>query len=407
MEIYVLNENFETIHLIDNYISFIWTDRYKSCGDFELYMPDSNLSDYIKVNNYIYVKNDKNEYMIIENIKTQFYDSSQYVIISGRSLASILDRRIILGLRCFNTIGIEETEFKNLGDIIKTIVEENVIFPEQASIGNEELLKYWNYNKLNRKINNFVFDPVTNSNDPNNRIRSKIPKNLQFQGDNLYSAIETLCKKYYIGFRVYYLNGQFHLYLYDGLFRTSDQTNNTVAIFSPYYDTLYNMVNTENGSVIRNVIIGAGNDSDEDTRIYGITDIANNDLTTKTSGYYGLKLKESYVSCESVKKIREDDYGNEIEVEDEDEDYRLRIISKSNEALCKNNKSAQTFEGDIDTTIVYKLGEDYDLGDVCELQDWYYQQKKIRVTEVIKCQDSSGYKMYPSLEIYVKDEEEE
>lgn len=417
MQIYVLNKQFEIIQLIDRYVSFIWTDRYNSAGDFELYMPDNEQTcEYIKPNNYIYVKNNKNEYMIIENIKTEYHDSSQYIVVTGRSLASILDRRVVLGLRYINNFEEDETTPRlNLGQVIKTIIDENIIHPENSDIGtnenaNQYLKSYWTYNKTNRKISNFIFDEITDANDPNHRIRTIVPKNLQYQGENIYSLVEELCKKYYIGFRVYYDNGSFHLYLYDGLFRTSDQSSNDVVIFSPFYDTLYNMVSVENGAAIKNVIIGAGNDSnDELDRVYGVTDVNGNNLLAISSAYSGLDLRETYVTCESVKRELTDDYGNTIEESgDEDDNYRKRINRKASEALAKNNKASQTFEGDIDTTIMYQLGEDYDIGDVCELQDWYKQNKKIRVTEVIKCQDSSGYKMYPSLEIYteVQDEEE-
>lgn len=416
MQIYILNTQFEIVQLIDRYVSFIWTDRYNSAGDFELYMPDNEYtSEYIKTGNYVYVKNNKHEYMIIENIKTEYNVSSQFIIVTGRSLSSILDRRVVLGLRYINNFEEDdETPRLNLGQVIETIVDENIIHPENSSIGTDEdanpdLKSYWLYNKTNRKIENFVFDTINNTNDPNNRIRTIIPKNLQFQGDNIYSLVESLCQKYYIGFRVYYLDGKFHLYLYDGLFRTSDQSTNEVVIFSPYYDTLYDLSSVENSSVIRNVIIGAGNDSNEELeRIYGVTDRFGSNLLTKQSSYSGLGLKESYVTCESVKRELTDDYGNTIEVSgDEDDNYRQRIIRKASEALCKSNKSAQTFEGNIDSTIIFKLGDDYDLGDVCEMQDWHKQSNKIRVTEVIKCQDSSGYKIYPSLDLYVEPEEEE
>ena len=38
MQIIVLNTNFENIGVLDTYKSLIWTDRYSSCGDFEIYV---------------------------------------------------------------------------------------------------------------------------------------------------------------------------------------------------------------------------------------------------------------------------------------------------------------------------------------------------------------------------------
>ena len=39
MDLYILNKNFEKIGLIDTYESVIWTTRYYTYGDFELYIP--------------------------------------------------------------------------------------------------------------------------------------------------------------------------------------------------------------------------------------------------------------------------------------------------------------------------------------------------------------------------------
>ena len=39
MDLYVLNSSYEKIAVIDNYQSIIWTLRYFTPGDFELYTP--------------------------------------------------------------------------------------------------------------------------------------------------------------------------------------------------------------------------------------------------------------------------------------------------------------------------------------------------------------------------------
>ena len=42
MEGRFLNKNFMALKMIDRFISFIWTDRYSRCGDFDLRIPASN-----------------------------------------------------------------------------------------------------------------------------------------------------------------------------------------------------------------------------------------------------------------------------------------------------------------------------------------------------------------------------
>ena len=50
MDIYVLNSNFEKIGVIDAYQSVIWTTRYFTPGDFEVYIPaDKDLLNLLQV----------------------------------------------------------------------------------------------------------------------------------------------------------------------------------------------------------------------------------------------------------------------------------------------------------------------------------------------------------------------
>ncbi len=39
MEIRILDTNFIEVTVVENYTSFIWTDRYAQYGDFEIYAP--------------------------------------------------------------------------------------------------------------------------------------------------------------------------------------------------------------------------------------------------------------------------------------------------------------------------------------------------------------------------------
>ena len=77
MDIYVLNSNFEKIGVIDNYQSIIWTTRYFTPGDFEVYIPASkdllNLLqvDYMLVRDKDIVGDECRNVMLIRNIEIQ------------------------------------------------------------------------------------------------------------------------------------------------------------------------------------------------------------------------------------------------------------------------------------------------------------------------------------------------
>ena len=67
MEVYVLNTNFESVAVIDEFESLIWTDRYDEAGDFELFMAMNNdLLKYIRQDYYLW--NPKSEHVQIRMI---------------------------------------------------------------------------------------------------------------------------------------------------------------------------------------------------------------------------------------------------------------------------------------------------------------------------------------------------
>ena len=54
MELLVLNTDFESVAVIDTYESMIWTDRYNSYGDFEIFFAmDTQLLQYLKEDYYL------------------------------------------------------------------------------------------------------------------------------------------------------------------------------------------------------------------------------------------------------------------------------------------------------------------------------------------------------------------
>ena len=96
MEVYVLDKDFTLVGSVDSYNSFIWTERYAEAGDFELSMPASfNAINLLQQDRYIRIK-DSDTLMIIEKIEVKTENRAQHMIVSGRSIVSILDRRVVL-----------------------------------------------------------------------------------------------------------------------------------------------------------------------------------------------------------------------------------------------------------------------------------------------------------------------
>lgn len=119
MELLVLNTTFESIAVVDTYESLIWTDRYNAYGDFEIFFAmDTGLLEYLKEDNYLWLK-ESEHCMIIEEIKIDSdTEDGNHLIVTGRSLESILERRIIWGQRIFSG---------NFQNAIQTMLNENII----------------------------------------------------------------------------------------------------------------------------------------------------------------------------------------------------------------------------------------------------------------------------------------
>ena len=172
MEAWILDQNATSLAVLDTFQSFIWTDRYRGYGDFEIYMPaETSALSYLKEGNYLVTK-DSDRMMIIEDIQVDTdAENRNHLTVTGRSLESILCRRVIWGYKVLNG---------NFQDAIRTLLNENVIAPSNSK----------------RKIPNFVFRASTDT-----RITG-LTVDTQFLGENLYDAILSLCEEKEIGFRV-------------------------------------------------------------------------------------------------------------------------------------------------------------------------------------------------------------
>lgn len=125
-QIIILNKDFQIVYFVDSYQSFIWTDRYYEPGDFEIYTPFSTeLLEFFKINYYLWFS--KSEHMmIIESIKiTSDADEGSMMIITGQSLESILKRRLVLQVKNWDMVPIE--------DFIEEALDQNFINPSGES----------------------------------------------------------------------------------------------------------------------------------------------------------------------------------------------------------------------------------------------------------------------------------
>src|SRR5689334_16206887 len=97
MDITVYDTNMVAVAIVDDVESFLWTDRFDRYGDFELYSDFSyQLLNIFQPDRYLQIKYSGHT-MIIESVEIKTTaDHKDKIVVKGRSLTSMLDRRIIL-----------------------------------------------------------------------------------------------------------------------------------------------------------------------------------------------------------------------------------------------------------------------------------------------------------------------
>ena len=355
MDFYVLNRNFETVAVVDNYISEIWTDRYWEPGDFEIKVAASKEAiDTYKEDYYIWNKNSEHV-MIIEEL-TLDSDAEQgatYLIV-GRSLESLLDRRIIWG---------QVTLSGNLQDAVKKLLNENAINPSDS----------------NRKIPGLYFADSTDS-----KITS-LTVDSQYTGNTLLEVIEDLCQAEDIGFRITMpVDGEFKFELYAGVDRTYDQTENPFIIFSPNYENLMNSNSYTSKTEYKNVALVAGEGEGSERKM---TSVNINDGSSPS----GLDRRELFVDARDVSSTVD---GNEIS----NEEYMSQLSQRGKEKL-KEKQITKTFDGEAELSRSFTYGVDFKMGDIVQNENEYGQIFTSRITEYIWSQDDSETTEYPTFSV--------
>ena len=357
MDIFIKDNNtMDTVAILDTFKSLIWTERYASYGDFELYtFVDKDLISCVTKDRYL-VLNKSDRGMIVEDIliDTEVEDGS-FVTISGRSLESILTRRIVWGQTIVSG---------NLQDAVRVLLNNNVISPTDPD----------------RKIDNFIFEEST---DP---AILGITVDAQFTGDELYEAIKSLCDAHDIGFKVV-LNdsNQFVFSLYSGKDRTYNQTENPYVIFSPKFDNMISSRYLTSKKSLKNVTLVAGEGEGADRR------------TVTVGSARGLSRREIFTDAKDVSSTVDNGTLS-------DEEYSAQLEQRGLTKLAENIE-VESFDAEVDATVMFRYGEHFFMGDIVQISNEYGNEGTARVTELIRSESEEGINVYPTFNMIEQEEE--
>lgn len=351
MDILVLDDNLDQIDVVDTYESLIWTERFNKYGDFELYtIVNDDILQLMQSDRYLQSV-DSECVMIIEDILIKAdAEDGNHITITGRSLESILDRRVIWGQISLSG---------SLQDGIETLLNACIINPT-----NED-----------RRIDNFAFEP---SDDP---AITELMLTAQCKaGDSLYDTISAICKEYNIGFKVT-LNDykQFIFELYAGTDRSYDQVENPYVVFSPNFENLANSNYAKNKSGYKNVTLVGGEGEGLDRRY------------ASAGSAVGLNRREVFTDASGTTS----DVGDGTSITDAQ--YTAILQQKGEEALATHAVTT-SFEGEAETTVLFKYGEDFFMGDIVQIENEYGHESTARISELVMSHNGEGLNVYPTFE---------
>lgn len=373
MEFMVLDKNYDGIAMIDTFTSAIWTVRYDEAGDFEIYTPVR--LDYIQamqIGNYLWNR-DSDRLMVIETVEIETdAEEGPQLIVTGRSLESILDRRIVTSSQNFSG---------NLQSVLFAIIQNEVI----SSGGT-------------RRIPGFSLKTSSDS-----RITSISISELSIRGENVYDVVCSLCQANKVGWRILPKGaGGFEFELYVGVDRSYAQSVNPYVTFSPSFENLLNSNYIKSFKSYKNSIYAVGTyqkevilqnkykDDNGEWVVEEQTTYEEAEVVTwqysETATPSGLARREMFIDNGGV---NDGEQGGE---------YATWNAVNKEKAIAElgEHQTTTAFEGELEATRQYIYGEDFNIGDIVQVENEFGITGTVYISEIVFSQDANGITITPT-----------
>ncbi len=355
MNLMILDTNLQAVSIVDVYESLIWVDRFQQCGDFELYVTaESDLIQQFKEGYYLQNR-DSEHVMLIERVSiASDVEKGNHITITGRSLESILNRRIIWG---------QKTLHGNFQNELHALLEECIISPTDS----------------NRRIPNVIFEE---SDDP---LITELTIDAQYTGDNLYDVITKLCEERNIGFKLVINDDQkFVFKFYAGVDRSFNQSKMPYVVFSPSFDNILNSNYMESKESLKNVTLVAG-EGEGTARKYAVVGTG-----------VGLERRELFTDARDITS----DIGNDVTLTADE--YTLLLKQRGSEKLAEHTDIV-SFEGQAETSTMFRYNEDFFTGDIVQIANEYGHEATACITEIVISENEEGISVYPTFKTALKE----
>ncbi|MCD8357448.1 MAG: siphovirus ReqiPepy6 Gp37-like family protein [Clostridia bacterium] len=369
MDLYVMNQGFEVIGIIENEESVVWKKCFTQPGEFEIYtIADTKYIDLLQIGSYI-VRYDDDMVGVVEKINIQKDDDGRdMLLVSGRCAKSLFARRII---------NKQQTFTGTVWNRMYWMLYHHAVHPTAE----------------NRQIPNITITDVDASiKGPSGEV--------QHTGTNLMDAVIELLESNNLGWKVYadYENKNFVVELIAGTDRTIEQGIVEPVIFSDDYD---NLISTDYQCDMTNYanVASIAGEGEGSARVWQGVDISG-----KASGQYaGLSRYEMYVDARDLQSKYTDDNGKEVTLSSTAYKSQLRI--RGLEKLAEVGRTT-SLTGEVDTG-AYTYRVDYNVGDLVTVAEKHGITGNTRIVSIEEIEDGDGYTITPEFSDYTIVEFEE
>lgn len=349
--LYIKDQSYKTLLVVDRYESLIWHKCYYESGDFEIYLPvDLYGSDVFSLDYYV-TRGDDDMVGIIEKISIAAnYDGVDYITITGRDASSILQRRV------------KQNHKGATGDAMALV--RGFISDECINSGTERQMpiELGSYVASGDRITKFWF------------------------GKDVYTTIQGLCETHEIGFKMPFNSSKngFRFDLYKGEDFTGSKKR---VVFSSEYSNLLSSESSLDKTEFGNVafVAGEGEGEERKTALVGETQSA------------GLERYEVYSDSRNT-RMEDTSKMTEEEKEKALADYQAGLESEG-VTLLTEHALDESVGASITDSGQFSYKKDYELGDIIVINTGYGRPRKARIIGITEGFDENGHSVEPELKI--------
>ena len=380
MDILVLNTHYDSLGIVDDYESLVWTERYNDFGDFVLKINVMNPAVvHLTPRNYLWRKNTLH-LMVIEHLEKLEGFSEHTLVVSGRDLGLLLTRR-----QLYNTTQFYKSNPKFVIQKLFDLCLLNSSIPDR-NVPN--LTFHWDAPDFSDTKDDF--------------------DSFGFDGGSLYDAIVEICAVYDLGWKLIFTADQrLEFHVYKGEDHSYEQKANKWIVYSSDFNNLVSSEYKYDDENWINAIVGCGEEASTTQNpttgeIYDWPQVWFE--VTLEGAEKGFQRREMFFDGRNISRWQGDYYHGGARPPDDVTHgwkklpafvYRSILITKAKESL-KENFPTHVYSAELDPNMQWVIGRDIFMGDIVQVVDDMGMDDTVRIDEIVTTHERDGLSVYPT-----------